>query len=151
MGLQLKLYWILFFFSLLGFGQEKVTLSGVISDANNNETLIGVSVYVSELNIGAYTNEYGFYSITLPKGNYTIQVSYIGFETFSEKLEINQKDYFDDTKDEVVNIDPRILDTMVTLHFSGVTVKELEIQYNINSSIIKDNLERKGIILFDRF
>ena len=90
MGLQLKLYWILFFFSLLGFGQEKVTLSGVISDANNNETLIGVSVYVSELNIGTYTNEYGFYSITLPKGNYTIQVSYIGFETFSEKLEINQ-------------------------------------------------------------
>ncbi|HRG19001.1 MAG TPA: hypothetical protein PLP39_07905 [Flavobacterium lutivivi] len=67
------------------------------------------------------------------------------------KLEINQKDYFDDTKDEVVNIDPRILDTMVTLHFSGVTINELEIQYNINSSIIKDNLERKGIILFDRF
>ena len=90
MMLQLKLYWILFFFSLLGFGQEKVTLSGVVSDANNNETLIGVSVYVSELNIGTYTNEYGFYSITLPNGNYTLQISYIGFETFSEKLEINQ-------------------------------------------------------------
>ena len=56
MMLQQKLYWFLFFFSLLGFGQEKVTLSGVISDANNNETLIGVSVYVSELNIGTYTN-----------------------------------------------------------------------------------------------
>ena len=90
MRLQLKLCWILFFFSLLGFGQEKVTLSGVVSDVNNNETLIGVSVYISELNIGTYTNEYGFYSITLPKGNYSIQVSYIGFETFSEKLEINQ-------------------------------------------------------------
>ena len=90
MILQQKLYWFLFFFSLLGFGQEKVTLSGIVSDANNNETLIGVSVYVSELNIGTYTNEYGFYSITLPKGNYTLQISYIGFETFSEKLEINQ-------------------------------------------------------------
>ncbi|MQP24391.1 TonB-dependent receptor plug domain-containing protein [Flavobacterium sp. LMO8] len=90
MILQQKLYWFLFFFSLLGFGQEKVTLSGVVSDANNNETLIGVSVYVSELNIGTYTNEYGFYSITLPKANYTLQISYIGFETFSEKLEINQ-------------------------------------------------------------
>lgn len=90
MTLQQKLYWFLFFFSLLGFGQEKVTLSGVVSDANNNETLIGVSVYISELNIGTYSNEYGFYSITLPKGNYTIQVSYIGFETTSEKLEINQ-------------------------------------------------------------
>ena len=88
--LQQKLYLFLFFFSLLGFGQEKVTLSGIVSDANNNETLIGVSVYVSELNIGTYTNEYGFYSITLPKGNYTIQISYIGFETFSEKLEIDQ-------------------------------------------------------------
>ena len=90
MRLQQKLYWILFFFSILGFGQEKVTLNGVVSDVNNNETLIGVSVYVSELNIGTYTNEYGFYSITLPKGNYTIQIRYIGFETFSEKLEINQ-------------------------------------------------------------
>nr|WP_291136902.1 TonB-dependent receptor [Flavobacterium sp. UBA7663] len=88
--LQQKLYWFLFFFSLLGFGQEKVTLSGIVSDANNNETLIGVSVHVSNLNIGTYTNEYGFYSITLPKGNYTLQISYIGFETFSEKLEINQ-------------------------------------------------------------
>ncbi|WP_414655304.1 TonB-dependent receptor [Flavobacterium sp. UBA7663] len=90
MMLQQKLYWFLFFFSLLGFGQEKVTLSGIVSDANNNETLIGVSVHVSNLNIGTYTNEYGFYSITLPKGNYTLQISYIGFETFSEKLEINQ-------------------------------------------------------------
>ncbi|TDR25274.1 TonB-dependent receptor [Flavobacterium cheniae] len=88
--LQQKLYLFLFFFSLLGFGQEKVTLSGIVSDANNNETLIGVSVYVSDLNIGTYTNEYGFYSITLPKGNYTLQISYIGFETFSEKLEIDQ-------------------------------------------------------------
>ncbi len=88
--LQQKLYLFLFFFSLLGFGQEKVTLSGIVSDTNNNETLIGVSVYVSDLNIGTYTNEYGFYSITLPKGNYTLQISYIGFETFSEKLEIDQ-------------------------------------------------------------
>ncbi|MFN7043651.1 MAG: TonB-dependent receptor [Flavobacterium sp.] len=88
--IQRKLYLFLLLFSLLGFGQEKVTLSGVVSDANNNETLIGVSVYISELNIGTYTNEYGFYSITLPKGNYTVQISYIGFETLTEKIDINQ-------------------------------------------------------------
>ncbi|MFM7896276.1 MAG: carboxypeptidase-like regulatory domain-containing protein, partial [Flavobacterium sp.] len=87
---QQKLYLFLFFFSILGFSQEKVTLSGVVSDANNNETLIGVSVYVPELNIGTYTNEYGFYSITLPKGTYTVKISYIGFETISEKLDISQ-------------------------------------------------------------
>ncbi|EAZ95205.1 outer membrane protein [Flavobacteria bacterium BAL38] len=88
--LKQKLYWCLFFFSLLGFGQEKVILSGVASDTNNNETLIGVSVYISELNIGTYTNEYGFYSISVPQGNYTVQVSYVGFETILEKIEINQ-------------------------------------------------------------
>lgn len=83
---------ILFFLLLPSFvfSQEKVTISGIISDTNSNETLIGVSVYVAELNIGTYTNEYGFYSITLPKGNYTILTSYIGFETLSEKIEINQ-------------------------------------------------------------
>ena len=88
--LKQKIYWLLFFFTYLGFSQEKVTLSGVTTDANNNETLIGVSVYISELNIGTYTNEYGFYSLTLPKGNYTIQISYIGFKTSTEKIEINQ-------------------------------------------------------------
>ncbi|MFY8066983.1 MAG: TonB-dependent receptor [Flavobacterium sp.] len=88
--LQQKLYWFLCFFSLLGFGQEKMILSGVASDTNTNETLIGVSVYIAELNIGTYTNEYGFYSISLPKGTYTVQISYIGFETITEKIEINQ-------------------------------------------------------------
>lgn len=88
--LQQNLYWFLCFFSLLGFGQEKMILSGIASDTNTNETLIGVSVYIAELNIGTYTNEYGFYSISLPKGTYTVQISYIGFETITEKIEINQ-------------------------------------------------------------
>lgn len=85
-----KIHIVFLFFSILGLSQEKVTLSGVVSDANTNETLIGVSVFVPELNTGNYTNEYGFYSITVPKGNYTIQISYIGFETLREKIEINQ-------------------------------------------------------------
>ncbi|MDI1256347.1 MAG: TonB-dependent receptor [Flavobacterium sp.] len=66
--------------------QEKFTLSGTISDKNNNETLIGVNVYIVELNTGIATNEYGFYSITLPKGDYTLQVSYVGYQTSEEKI-----------------------------------------------------------------
>jgi hypothetical protein len=87
---QFKIYWLLSLFTIIGFSQEKVTLSGVVSDIDNNETLIGVSVYIAELNIGTYTNEYGFYSITLPKGSYTTQISYVGFTTIVEKIEINQ-------------------------------------------------------------
>ena len=85
-----KILFVLFITSTIVFSQEKITLSGTVYDNSNNETLIGVSVYLSDLNIGTYTNEYGFYSITLPKGNHTIQISYLGFETISEQLEILQ-------------------------------------------------------------
>lgn len=66
--------------------KQKFTISGTISDANSNETLIGVNVAIPELKINTTTNEYGFYSITLPKGDYEINISYVGFESFSEKI-----------------------------------------------------------------
>ncbi|HAB27630.1 MAG TPA: hypothetical protein DCE27_07710, partial [Xanthomarina gelatinilytica] len=67
---------ILWLFIIIGlkshdvFSQDKVTLSGVVSDAESNETLIGVNILFPELQTGATTNEYGFYSITIPKGTY---------------------------------------------------------------------------------
>ena len=68
------------------FAQEKFTLSGTITDQRNNETLYGVNFIITELKSGATTNEYGFFSLSLPKGTYTIQVSYIGFETITETI-----------------------------------------------------------------
>ncbi|HEX9827906.1 MAG TPA: TonB-dependent receptor [Flavobacteriaceae bacterium] len=85
-------FYLLFFFAIISsaYSQDKVTLSGTISDAENNETLIGVNVYFPEANAGATTNEYGFYSITLPKGDYTMYVSYLGFATITEKITLMQ-------------------------------------------------------------
>ncbi|MGB1232307.1 MAG: TonB-dependent receptor [Winogradskyella sp.] len=86
---------IIFFFSVLLFGcllsnaQEKFTLSGTISDNASNETLIGVNVIIPELQTGAVTNEYGFYSITLPANTYQIQISYLGYKTITETLVLN--------------------------------------------------------------
>ncbi|MDR1809799.1 MAG: TonB-dependent receptor [Prevotella sp.] len=57
------------------------TVSGMVKDANTNETLTGVPVGVKELpRKGTATNEHGFYSITLPQGKYTLQLSYLGYE-----------------------------------------------------------------------
>ena len=82
-----NLLYILIFLSFqVVFSQEKVTLSGTVTDAKTNETLIGVSVVVQELATGMATNEYGFYSLTMPKGTYKIQVSYLGYETLVETL-----------------------------------------------------------------
>ena len=72
--------------ALSSFGQEKFTLSGTIIDANSNETLIGVNVVIPALKTGVTTNEYGFYSITIPKGNYTVQISYLGYQTIEESI-----------------------------------------------------------------
>jgi hypothetical protein len=79
-----------FLFTLSCYSQEKFTLSGTITDIKNNETLIGVNVYIPETKSITRTNEYGFYSITLPKANYTVLISYIGFQTISEKIELSE-------------------------------------------------------------
>ena len=70
--------------------QEKYTISGVITDINSNETLIGVNIIVPELKTGTITNEYGFYSITLPEGSYNIIISYLGFNTISEMVNLSE-------------------------------------------------------------
>jgi hypothetical protein len=72
------------------YSQEKFTISGLVSDSKNKETLIGVSLYIEETKTGLTTNEYGFYSITLPKGNYTLSVSYVGYQTVQEKIELTK-------------------------------------------------------------
>lgn len=88
--MNFKIFICLFFCSVSLMAQEKVTLSGTISDARNNETLIGVTVYIKSLQIGANTNEYGFYSITVPKGTYTVQVNYMGYQGIEETITLNQ-------------------------------------------------------------
>ena len=85
-----KIFFIIFLFSLSSFSQEKITVSGSVYDENSNETLIGVSIYFPELNSGTTTNEYGFYSITVPKGSYKIQVSYLGFTSIIESIKLSK-------------------------------------------------------------
>jgi len=74
---------------LAGFAQNSATLSGSIKDQSTGETLIGATVRLQELpNTGATSNEYGFYSITAPVGNYTVLVQYIGYQTFTQKINL---------------------------------------------------------------
>ncbi|MEY3499596.1 MAG: hypothetical protein RL308_1265, partial [Bacteroidota bacterium] len=72
------------------FAQEKFTLSGVITAANSNETIIGVNVAITSIPAFTTTNEYGFYSITVPKGTYKVSVSSIGFLTEEITLDLNK-------------------------------------------------------------
>ncbi|WP_353079118.1 carboxypeptidase-like regulatory domain-containing protein [Flavobacterium sp.] len=79
----------------VAFSQEKVTLSGIVKDQKTNETLIGVTISFqnSTTTRTSLTNEYGFYSISLPKGEYRIEINSLSFDGFSEviSLESNTK------------------------------------------------------------
>jgi hypothetical protein len=70
--------------------QERFTFSGTITDNQSNETLIGVNIVAPEAQAGTVTNEYGFFSLTLPEGSYEIQISYLGFKTITETILLNQ-------------------------------------------------------------
>ncbi|PIB23668.1 collagen-binding protein [Maribacter sp. 4U21] len=79
------------FFSLITItAQQKYTLSGTITEENSNETLIGVTIAFPELRTGVTTNEYGFYSITLPEGEYQVLVSYLGFKEIVQNIALDK-------------------------------------------------------------
>ncbi len=77
-------------FNLLSFNalsqEKKYTVSGVIADANTGETVIGASVLIKESGRGTVSNTYGFYSITLAPGTYTLKVSYLGYADMEKTL-----------------------------------------------------------------
>lgn len=78
-------------FTGFAFGQNKFTLSGTIKDKSNGEQLTGTSIGVKELpTIGTTANEYGFYSLTLPKGNYTVIYRYLGYDNDTVKITLDR-------------------------------------------------------------
>lgn len=88
--LKKTVFLVCFCFINLLIAQKKHTLSGIISEKSSNETLIGATIIFPDLGTGTTTNEYGFYSITLPQGTHKAQVSFIGFNTIEKTIEIAQ-------------------------------------------------------------
>lgn len=83
--------------TILGFlsfslaqAQTNYTISGHIQDANSGEQLIGATIYGEETRIGVAANVYGFYSLTLPEGEHTVVVTYIGYTPQRYEVELNK-------------------------------------------------------------
>ncbi len=81
-------------FILLGmfsgtFAQQKYTLSGTISDASSGEDLAGAIVSVDNSNYSTICNSYGFYSITIPEGDYNISLRLMGYENQMTSVQLH--------------------------------------------------------------
>ena len=73
------------------FAQQKGQVTGVVKDAETNETLIGVSIYEERLQLGTTTDEKGHYTLDLPLGDHTLRVSYVGYTTINKKVNVTTK------------------------------------------------------------
>ena len=85
----MKNYIVLSVFIVLAFAKaysQKATLSGTIIEEGSGETMLNVNVIITELKTGTITNEYGYYSITLPTGTYKIQYTSIGYATIEREV-----------------------------------------------------------------
>jgi hypothetical protein len=79
-GARLIVILILFVFCSDGFAQQKYTLSGTVSDASSGEDLIGVILSVQNTSYSTICNSYGFYSLTVPEGDFKLTIRLIGYE-----------------------------------------------------------------------
>jgi TonB dependent receptor-like, beta-barrel/CarboxypepD_reg-like domain/TonB-dependent Receptor Plug Domain len=68
----------------------KYTISGYVTDLNDGEQLLGATILVNEIQSGTITNLYGFYSLSLEPGIYTLNFSYLGYETIEKKIELKK-------------------------------------------------------------
>ena len=104
MKISTSLFFLLSLFPSFSYAQS-VTLSGYITVANSGEAMIGATVGIPSLGIGAYTNTYGFYSLTVPAqtDSVEVRVSFIGFAPFQQQLLLTQNRSLDVELVEEIN------------------------------------------------
>ena len=76
--------------SSLVIAQENFTLSGYVTDGRSGETMIGAKVYIPSIRKGVITNNYGFYSLTVPAGTYIVEYRVSGLETKKKEVELTR-------------------------------------------------------------
>ena len=83
---------IIIFITFISFQlfAQKYTLSGFVKDKTSGEDLLGANILIKEINKGTTTNVYGYYSITVPKGEYTVVVSFLGYDDYKFKIKLNK-------------------------------------------------------------
>ncbi len=87
-----KLFTLSFFIILIVNlqAQNKFTISGSVVDASRGEEIISARIKVKDQAIGTSSNEYGFYSLTLPEGKYTLVVTAFGFTTEERNIDLQE-------------------------------------------------------------
>lgn len=69
---------------------QKHTVSGFVKESGSQEALLGVTVFTSDKKYGVVTNDFGFFSLTLPEGSYELIFDYIGYARQTKTVNVTQ-------------------------------------------------------------
>lgn len=86
---------LLFFYCIEAFSQQKFTISGTLTDASNGEVLNGVIVSADNHSYVAISNSYGFYSLSVPEGDYSFTVSQMGYVRQQQQVKLHENQSID--------------------------------------------------------
>lgn len=95
--MQKKILYLIISFTLAvsGLYAQRVTLSGTVRDASSGESLMGAYIILTDTTHamspqGCVTNQAGFYSLTVPSGDYRMTVSYLSYQTITEDIRLQK-------------------------------------------------------------
>ncbi len=120
---------------------QTVTIRGYVEDDTSGERIIGASIYAPKLNIGATTNQYGFYTLTSePDSLFFFAVSHVGYESISNRIIL--------TKDTTLSFTlvPRIM-RLEDLHVVAARESELDNIQMSRHEIPIEEIETLPVIL----
>ncbi|MDQ3050345.1 MAG: TonB-dependent receptor [Bacteroidota bacterium] len=88
--MSLVAFFFCFHNGLMAQSKSRFTISGYVKDTKTGEYLIGANVYLKELLKGTSTNQYGFYSLTVEEGEYTLVFTFLGYQEQEQKITLNK-------------------------------------------------------------
>ncbi len=105
----------------------KTTISGTIRDKSNGEALIGATIYVKELKTGTVSNSYGFYSLNLLPGTYTLVFSYMGFQPAEKTIDLKKEQTLNI---ELVSKEKLLKEVVITANKAAEDIRKPEMSVN---------------------
>jgi len=105
---------------------DKISFAGYIKDASNGEALIGATIYIKEIEGGTTTNIYGFYSVTLERGTYTVEFRYIGFLSITKEITLTEST---ELNIELIE-DTKQLEEVIVIGKTNSNVKRVDMSVN---------------------
>ena len=134
--MKTKLLLLMLLTGSLAIAQTEFTLSGYVKEQASGEELFGVNILLNKTT-GTVTNEYGFFSISVPEGTYQIEISYLGFKTITQEITLTRDTQLDfEVQDEANQLEEVVITGNKTSQTASVRSTEMSV-VKLNSKTIK--------------